>query len=205
MSDKLHCIISKMRDELKTNISNLVTELLDTRFAVLESMIRDTTSDETLYVTKNYLANFKNEITASIRSQLEEVHTKAPLVMEFSSSPSISNNIVVERPEASSMEEVESIADSHDGLERLEIDDDVYWLNEDNVVFKDTDSGLEEIGTYNSETGEIEVKDEDTDEEIETVEFTYKGVSYYRDEDNNVYNEDSEHIGTWSGTKIIRT
>ena len=205
MSDKLHCIISKMRDELKTNISNLVTELLDTRFAVLESMIRDTTSEETLYVTKNYLANFKNEITASIRSQLEEVHTKAPLVMEFSSSPSISNNIVVERPEASSMEEVESIADSHDGLERLEIDDDVYWLNEDNVVFKDTDSGLEEIGTYNSETGEIEVKDEDTDEEIETVEFTYKGVSYYRDEDNNVYNEDSEHIGTWSGTKIIRT
>jgi hypothetical protein len=205
MSDKLHSIISKMRDELKTNISNLVTELLDTRFAVLESMIRDTTSDETLYVTKNYLANFKNEITASIRSQLEEVHTKAPLVMEFSSSPSISNNIVVERPEASSMEEVESIADSHDGLERLEIDDDVYWLNEDNVVFKDTDSGLEEIGTYNSETGEIEVKDEDTDEEIETVEFTYKGVSYYRDEDNNVYNEDSEHIGTWSGTKIIRT
>jgi hypothetical protein len=205
MSDKLHSIISKMRDELKTNISNLVTELLDTRFAVLESMIRDTTSEETLYVTKNYLANFKNEITASIRSQLEEVHTKAPLVMEFSSSPSISNNIVVERPEASSMEEVESIADSHDGLERLEIDDDVYWLNEDNVVFKDTDSGLEEIGTYNSETGEIEVKDEDTDEEIETVEFTYKGVSYYRDEDNNVYNEDSEHIGTWSGTKIIRT
>jgi hypothetical protein len=62
-----------MRDELKMNISNLVTELLDTRFAVLESMIRDTTSDDTLYVTKNYLANFKNEITASIRSQLQEI------------------------------------------------------------------------------------------------------------------------------------
>jgi hypothetical protein len=205
MSDKLHSIISKMRDELKMNISNLVTELLDTRFAVLESMIRDTTSDDTLYVTKNYLANFKNEITASIRSQLQEVHTKAPLVMDFSTSPNISNNIVVERPEVTSMEEMESIADSHDGLERLEIDDDVYWLNEDNIVFKDTDNGLEEIGTYDRETGEIEVKDEDTDEEIETVEFTYKGVSYYRDEDNNVYNEDSEHIGTWSGTKIIRT
>jgi len=205
MSDKLHSIISKMRDELKMNISNLVTELLDTRFAVLESMIRDTTSDDTLYVTKNYLANFKNEITASIRSQLQEVHTKAPLVMDFSTSPNISNNIVVERPEVTSMEEMESIADSHDGLERLEIDDDVYWLNEDDLVFKDTDNGLEEIGTYDRETGEIEVKDEDTDEEIETVEFTYKGVSYYRDEDNNVYNEDSEHIGTWSGNKIIRT
>jgi hypothetical protein len=125
--------------------------------------------------------------------------------MDFSTSPNISNNIVVERPEVTSMEEMESIADSHDGLERLEIDDDVYWLNEENIVFKDTDNGLEEIGTYDRETGEIEVKDEDTDEEIETVEFTYKGVSYYRDEDNNVYNEDSEHIGTWSGTKIIRT
>ena len=68
------------------------------------------------------------------------------------------------------------------------------------MVYKETDEGYEEIGTYDTETGNLDI--EDADEAIETTEFTYKGKTYYRDEDNNVYNEEGEEIGLWTGTVV---
>jgi hypothetical protein len=70
------------------------------------------------------------------------------------------------------------------------------------VAYKETDEGYKEIGTYDTETGNLDIEDSDEENAIETTEFTYKGNTYYRDEDNNVYNEDGDEIGIWTGTVV---
>jgi ribosomal protein S18 acetylase RimI-like enzyme len=65
MSDKLHSLIAKMRDELKLSISESINETLNTRFAILESMVRDTAvTTETTHsqVTKNDMLHLKDEL-----------------------------------------------------------------------------------------------------------------------------------------------
>ena len=79
-------------------------------------------------------------------------------------------------------------------------------------IYKETEEGYEEIGSYDPDTGELNIEEgegedegeevEAEDEEIETVEFTFKGKTYLRDEENNVYNEDGEEVGKWTGTAI---
>ena len=53
------------------------------------------------------------------------------------------------------------------------------------------------------EDGEDEDEEED-EEGIEVEEFEYKGITYQRDDENNVY-LDGEPIGVWNGRKIVRS
>jgi hypothetical protein len=77
-----------------------------------------------------------------------------------------------------------------------------YMVDKNFVAYKETDEGYKEIGTYDTETGNLDIEDSDEENAIETTEFTYKGNTYYRDEDNNVYNEDGDEIGIWTGTVV---
>ena len=55
-----------------------------------------------------------------------------------------------------------------------------------------------------AEEAEAEEAEEDPMEE-----FTYKGATYYRDGESNVYTLDEEageytHVGTWNGKKVVK-
>jgi hypothetical protein len=94
----------------------------------------------------------------------------------------------------------------------LEIDGKTYWLDDDHVVYKETEEGYEQVGSYDPESGEVAIEDDEEEQEeeeeeeeegIETEEFIFKGQTYYRDSDNNVYNEDGDQLGIWNGKKIV--
>jgi hypothetical protein len=89
---------------------------------------------------------------------------------------------------------------------QMEVDGSTYYLDKENNVYKETDEGYEQIGTYDPESGELSLDDDEEEsasEAVETEEFVYKGKTYYRDAENTVYDEDGDVIGMWTGTKIV--
>lgn len=60
----------------------------------------------------------------------------------------------------------------------------------------------------NVQEEELVEEEEEAEEELALEEFEYKGKTYYKDEDNQVYEMDeegdiSEPIGVWNGKRII--
>ncbi len=126
----------------------------------------------------------------------------------------------VEAVEEASEEVVEESSD----MEVLTLDGVDYYLDSDQNVFTlDSEAGeYTQVGTYDPEEGAIAFLTEETEEGVEEVEeaieeveedpmeeFTYKGETYYRDGESNVYTLDAEageytHIGTWNGKKIVK-
>jgi hypothetical protein len=202
----------------KESIEDIKAELHDYVHSELNSVV-------IALMKKTYddLDDFKNKIRAEFAEANRESKVQGlPIV----SSPSISHNLVVERKQDEIEEdtktimisedvdvEVESAAeveededeDEENKFSPLKVGDKTYWLDQNLVVYKEIDDGYVEIGTYDAESGELDIVDDDDDEEegaVETTEFTYKGKTYLRDEDNNVYNEDGEEIGIWTGTVV---
>lgn len=105
-------------------------------------------------------------------------------------------------------------------LKKVVIDNITFYIDEENNVYSETEDGYEQVGTYNEknhtvnylaeeavddeeEEGEDE-QEEEEEEGIEVEEFVYKGVTYQRDSEGNVYNEEGETVGKWNGKKIVR-
>jgi hypothetical protein len=108
-------------------------------------------------------------------------------------------------------EDEEEEADDGPDLRQVTIKGKQYFMDAENSVYVETDEGYEEIGKYNpaldciegAEEEEVEEEVEEEDEEaVEVEEFVYKGKTYQRDSENNVY-DDGDHIGTWNGKKIV--
>lgn len=90
-----------------------------------------------------------------------------------------------------------------------------YYMDSSNTVYQETEDGYEEVGTYNPKLDRIEVAqeeeeseeeieaEEEEEEAIETEEFTYKGQTYQRDAEGNVYDDEGDVIGFWNGKKIV--
>ena len=240
MFDNLHSAMTKARSDIIGSINNI----FDNRFSLLESQVRDCSTPNN--VGHNEIENIKLKLHRYVHSELNSVtialmnDTRAqfevfkeniknelqsiknelvkkndvPLVC----SPSISNNLVVERKDESSImmcEEEEAEVESEVEIEEeeeaepqnkfslVERNNKKYWVDENLVVYKETEEGYEEIGTYNTETGDLDIENEEKEEEaVETVEFTYKGVTYYRDQEHTVYDEDGEEIGLWTGSVV---
>ena len=54
------------------------------------------------------------------------------------------------------------------------------------------------------EEEEVEEEEEaEEEEELELEEFTFKGKTYFKDDDNNVYNDDGEVIGRKVGPNVV--
>ena len=92
-------------------------------------------------------------------------------------------------------------------LKQIKIKGKLYYKDEENNIYAETEDGYEQIGVYNPVTKDIEVvqdqeEDENDEDAIEVEEFIFKGKTYQRDTENNVYLE-GEHIGTWNGKKIV--
>ncbi len=104
----------------------------------------------------------------------------------------------------------ESEDDSSEPLKKVVIKGQTYYMDDDNAVYHETEDGYEQVGTYNPKTDSVEViadeveaeEAEEEEEAVEVEEFVFKGKTYQRDSDNNVY-LDGDHIGTWNGKKII--
>jgi hypothetical protein len=108
-------------------------------------------------------------------------------------------------------EEEEAEADETPDLQPIKIKGKLYYKDDENNVYAETEDGYEQIGIYNPKTKDIEVQEEvveevveEEEEAVEVEEFEFKGKTYQRDTENNVY-LDGEVIGTWNGKKIIPT
>ncbi len=116
----------------------------------------------------------------------------------------------VEDDEEASVVEEE---DDAPALTRMVLNNQVYFLDEENTAYQETEDGYEEVGKFNPVTKRVEVSIEQEEQEeqeeaeeeeegIEVEEFIYKGKVYARDTENNVY-LDGEQVGTWNGKKIV--
>jgi hypothetical protein len=115
----------------------------------------------------------------------------------------------VDVPEENEQEEehcVESDTESSGpDLKPIQIKGKPYFIDAEQTVYAETEDGYEEIGIYDAKTKSIIVPQEESEEEdaeIEVEDFIYKGTTYQRDGDNNIY-LDGEHIGTWNGKRIV--
>ena len=233
MSDFLHKVITKFRDSFK----NSIFETIDSKFAVLESQLRDENIDinTTKFVNKDDFSAFTSKLIpvienfVEIKAKVDHLTTVNEL-KAVQHSPN-TKNVVIEHQSVMNMsipvvkmdvvpmwarpnEEVEiPDCESPTKFTPLEVDGTTYWLDNDHIVYKETDEGYEEIGSYDPETGEISIEDDEEEEKdevmeeeeeegVEAEEFKYKGKTYLRDAENNVYNEDGEEVGTWTGLTI---
>ena len=235
MIDMLHSVINKARDDFK----NSINDTIEMKFALLESKIRDSQNTATSenpanlkylqdYIKKEIgslkdantnvyesgLLSIKNELMTFISSQLTKKEPQIP------TGHNISDNLVIKRVEHVERVEPEKVEEAEEPVfSPLEVGDKTYWLDSEYKLYKETEEGYEEInGTYDPETGELELEDddeasedddedeaseaEDEEEAVETEEFTYKNKTYYRDSNNNVYNADGDTIGIWTGSVI---
>jgi hypothetical protein len=90
-------------------------------------------------------------------------------------------------------------------LKPIQIKGKPYYIDDEQTVYAETEDGYEEIGIYDAKTKSIVVPQEESEEEedaIEVEDFVYKGTTYQRDGENNVY-LDGEQIGTWNGKRIV--
>lgn len=115
-----------------------------------------------------------------------------------------------EQDEEGDVEEEDSASSGPD-LKPIKIDGKQYYIDEEQNVYAETEDGYEQVGTFDpkakklvvEESGdEEEVEEEEEEEGIVVEDFVYKGRTYQRDEEGNVY-LDGEQIGTWNGKRIV--
>lgn len=117
----------------------------------------------------------------------EEVEEKAVVVEEAS-------------VEEAAVEEEE--AEEEPELKPITIKKVQYYIDSENNLYSETEDGYEQVGVYDPETKTIKPVEESEDEGVEVEDFEYKGKTYQRDAENNVY-LDGEQVGTWNGKKIV--
>lgn len=102
-------------------------------------------------------------------------------------------------------------SESDPELKKVVIQGVSYYMDESNTVYQETEDGYEEVGVYNPKFDRIDVmnteeeaeEEEEEEEAIEVEEFVYKGHTYQRDSEGNVYDDELNVIGKWNGKKIV--
>ena len=94
--------------------------------------------------------------------------------------------------------------ESEPELKPIKIKKVQYYIDSENNLYSETEDGYEQVGVYDPETKTIKPVEEEEESEgaVEVEDFVYKGTTYQRDAENNVY-LDGEQVGTWNGKKII--
>ncbi len=227
LSQTIHSLFanleSKIRDvQVETRASgdfvtkkefNELKERIDTQIVpVLNRIVPDLNAITPILVDwKTNMAELKgmfDSLQKSVASSANVVVSKpAGVVVDLVEETSTEATPVAEE------EEEEELAPKDDdsaepSFTAMEVDGKTYWLDDDHIVYKETEEGYEQIGSYDPETGELEVEDEEEPEEEEgdseeLESFEYKGKTYYRDSENIVYNEEVEEVGIWTGSKIV--
>jgi hypothetical protein len=100
------------------------------------------------------------------------------------------------------VEEAEEEDEEEPELRPITIKKVQYYIDSENNLYSETEDGYEQVGVYDPETKTIKPVEESEDEGVEVEDFEYKGKTYQRDAENNVY-LGGEQIGTWNGKKIV--
>jgi len=110
----------------------------------------------------------------------------------------------VQEEDAGEAEEAEEEA-----LQEIEVDGTTYYYDSEGNVFILTAEGVpcdEPVGKYDIENGEFGLFASEEEEESEGLEeFEYKGKTYYKDSEGNVYNASGEPLPyTFTNGRLAR-
>jgi hypothetical protein len=156
------------------------------------------------------------ELNSETSSEASE-ETAEEVAEEESVEEAVVEEVVEESEEEASVEktvvEEESVKEAEKSEEEAEepeltpirIKKVQYYIDSENNLYSETEDGYEQVGVYDPETKTIKPMEEEAeseDEGVEVEDFEYKGKTYQRDTENNVY-LDGEQIGTWNGKKIV--
>jgi hypothetical protein len=111
----------------------------------------------------------------------------------------------VEEEEAVEEAAEEAAEEDSDALQPLEVDNITYYYDSEGNVYLPNDEGEvgEPVGKYDPETGEFEL--ELTSDSETLTPFTYKGKTYLKDSEDNVYTETGEETSfRYVGGKMVR-
>jgi hypothetical protein len=125
---------------------------------------------------------------------------------EFEDHPEIEEEVVVGNE---GEEDVHLIVTKKEDAEKLELKEEIETKGaEEEVEVEVEEEAEEEAEEVEEEVAEeVEEEVEEEEEAVELEEFEYKGATYYRDNDNNVFMTDEdgelvdEPIGVWSEVK----
>lgn len=190
MADSLHNALGKFRNTMLTAVACLEFELRDSMKSS-ETDMRIDTIMSTLNEVSEAVSNLKpvsaepalhqftmNQVleSSNILNITPPLNTKN-VVVSKSTTPALTAAVAAFNPPSMAL------------AEEMEVDEDATEEEEEEEeadVDEDANDGPEE----------------DEEEELEVEEFEFKGVTYQRDADNNVY-LDGEEVGIWNGKKII--
>ena len=104
---------------------------------------------------------------------------------------------VVEEEEQLEEEEEQQEEDNSESLNEIEVDGVYYYYDSNGDVWElnEANEPVGIIGKYNETDGEFELFNQAEPEGLQCEEFTYKGRTYLKDADNNVYTTEGEETG----------
>ena len=246
MADSLHNILASFRDVVLQSIARLEFQMRDIAAAqrftpnhsVYEVPSSDGPTDSTIQELISRIEALETKISESAtmcnvqvkeeRSMsiheveeiltIEQPHTtRNIIILSARSTPALAAAVAAANPHPISLDsesdhsgevvEEESEEESGSDLKKVIIKGVSYYMDSSNTVYQETEDGYEEVGTYNPKFDRIDVAEEEEVEEeeeaIETEEFVYKGQTYQRDAEGNVYDDEGDVIGHWNGKKIV--
>jgi hypothetical protein len=80
--------------------------------------------------------------------------------------------------------------------EAVELDEDV--SDDQTVAYGGEEIAEDKTETYGGDVGNMEDVEDVEEKEKEHIELTFEGVDYSRDEEDKVYDDDIEEVGTWN-------
>jgi hypothetical protein len=94
-------------------------------------------------------------------------------------------------------EEQQAEEDNSESLNEIEVDGVSYYYDSNGDVWElnEANEPVGIIGKYNETDGEFELFNQAEQEGLQCEEFTYKGRTYLKDADNNVYTTEGEETG----------
>ena len=144
------------------------------------------------------------DVDEGIAEEEEAVEEEEEVVEE---EEAVEEEEVVEEEEGVEEEEAaeEAAEEDSDALQPLEVDNITYYYDSEGNVYLPNDEGEvgEPVGKYDPETGEFEL--ELTSDSETLTPFTYKGKTYLKDSEDNVYTETGEETSfRYVGGKMVR-
>jgi len=196
MADSLHNTLSKFRDTMLSAVANLEFEIRDIIKPVEDKRIDSVIS--TLNTITKAVSNIETKLSMDDILHIQPQENSMNVVVSRHVTPALSAAVASFNPPNMNLDARASTVAEETEDEDME--------EEEGEVEEEEEEVEEEEGEVEEEEGEVEeeVEEEEgeVEEEVEVEEFQYRGNTYHRDTDGNVY-LDGEVIGLWTGKKII--
>jgi len=180
------CLEFELRDSMKSSESDMrIDTIMSTLNEVSEAVsnLKPAGVDTTTFLSQNQFTMNQIVESSNILNITPSANTKN-VVITKNTTPALTAAVAAFNPPSINLDKPEG----------MEVDEE--------------EGDVEEEEEEEKEEEEEEEEDHDgpqeDEEELEVEEFEYKGVTYQRDSDNNVY-LDGEEVGIWNGKKIIRS